>query len=174
MKRLMFDPGRWVVARNPRGVFCCENRTMRRTSFAEMPCSVARTLEVVGEWWTMLVIREAFNGVRRFDDFQSKLGIARNVLAARLQGLVDHGVLERRQYQDRPPRCEYRLTQKGRDLYPVLIAMLTWGDKWMAGEDGPPLKLTHACGHEPDATLVCGHCGEPLDARQMRAERVLS
>jgi len=145
---------------------------MRRTSFADMPCSVARTLEVVGEWWTMLVIREAFNGVRRFDDFQSKLGIARNVLAARLQGLVDNGVLERRQYQDRPPRCEYRLTEKGRALYPVLISMLTWGDKYMAGEDGPPMKLTHECGESPDATLVCGHCGEKLEAREMRAEYV--
>ncbi len=144
---------------------------MRRTSFADMECSVARTLEVVGEWWTMLVIREAFSGVRRFDDFQGRLGIARNVLAARLQGLVDHGVLERRQYQDRPPRCEYRLTEKGRDLYPVLIAMLTWGDKWTAGEAGPPLKLVHSCGHEPSATLVCSHCGEKLEARQVRAER---
>ncbi|MBE0610397.1 MAG: helix-turn-helix transcriptional regulator [Dehalococcoidia bacterium] len=145
---------------------------MRRTSFAEMECSVARTLEVVGEWWTMLVIREAFSGVRRFDDFQGRLGIARNVLAARLQSLVDHGVLERRQYQDRPPRCEYRLTEKGRDLYPVLIAMLTWGDKWTAGEAGPPLKLTHECGHDPEAILVCSHCGVKLDARQVRAERV--
>ncbi|MCC6960810.1 MAG: helix-turn-helix transcriptional regulator [Dehalococcoidia bacterium] len=145
---------------------------MRRTSFADMPCSVARTLEVVGEWWTMLVIREAFNGVRRFDDFQASLGIARNVLASRLQGLVDHGVLERRQYQDRPPRCEYRLTEKGRELYPVLIAMLTWGDKWMAGEAGPPLKLTHACGHHPDAMLVCSHCREELDARQVKVERL--
>ena len=147
---------------------------MRRTSFAEMECSVARTLEVVGEWWTMLVIREAFSGVRRFDDFQGRLGIARNVLAARLQSLVDHGVLERRQYQDRPPRCEYRLTEKGRDLYPVLIAMLTWGDKWTAGEAGPPLKLTHECGHDPEAILVCSHCGVKLDARQVRAERVRS
>ena len=147
---------------------------MRRTSFAEMECSVARTLEVVGEWWTMLVVREAFSGVRRFDDFQGRLGIARNVLAARLQSLVDHGVLERRQYQDRPPRCEYRLTEKGRDLYPVLIAMLTWGDKWTAGEAGPPLKLTHECGHDPEAILVCSHCGVKLDARQVRAERVRS
>ncbi len=146
---------------------------MRRTSFADMPCSVARTLEVVGEWWTMLVIREAFSGVRRFDDFQSNLGIARNVLASRLQSLVDNEVLERRQYQDRPPRCEYRLTQKGRDLYPVLIAMLTWGDKWMAGEAGPPLKLTHECGHQPDATLVCAHCNEKLEARQMKVERLV-
>jgi len=136
-----------------------------------MECSVARTLEVIGEWWTMLVIRESFNGVRRFDDFQGRLGIARNVLAARLQRLVDHEVLERRQYQDRPPRWEYRLTEKGRDLYPVLLAMLAWGDRWTAGDDGPPLRLTHECGNEPDAVLVCSHCGKKIDARDVHAER---
>jgi DNA-binding HxlR family transcriptional regulator len=138
-----------------------------------MECSVARTLEVIGEWWTMLVIRESFNGVRRFDDFQGRLGIARNVLAARLQRLVDHEVLERRQYQDRPPRWEYRLTEKGRDLYPVLLAMLAWGDRWTAGDDGPPLKLTHECGNEPDAVLVCSHCGKKIDARDVHAERAV-
>jgi DNA-binding HxlR family transcriptional regulator len=89
---------------------------MKRTSFATMNCSVARTLEVIGEWWTMLVVREAFNGVRRFDDFQARLGIARNVLATRLQSLVDHGILERRLYQEHPQRFEYRLTEKGFDL----------------------------------------------------------
>jgi len=136
-----------------------------------MECSVARTLEVIGEWWTMLVIRESFNGVRRFDDFQGRLGIARNVLAARLQRLVDHEVLERRQYQDRPPRWEYRLTEKGRDLYPVLLAMLAWGDRWTAGDEGPPLRLTHECGNEPDAVLVCSHCGKKIDARDVHAER---
>src|SRR5450759_5437164 len=114
---------------------------MRRTSFAEMNCSVARTLEIVGEWWTMLVVREAFNGVRRFDDFQARLGIARNVLAARLLGLVEHGVLERRLYQERPERYEYRLTQKGLDLYPVLLSLLSWGDKWETPENGVPLRI---------------------------------
>jgi DNA-binding HxlR family transcriptional regulator len=143
---------------------------MRRTSFADMDCSVARTLEVVGEWWTMLVIREAFNGVRRFDDFQGRLGIARNVLASRLQGLVEHDILERRLYQERPERFEYRLTDKGRDLYPVLISLMRWGDRWMAGPEGPPVRLTHECGHAPDAALVCAHCGEQLNARQVRAE----
>lgn len=143
---------------------------MRRTSFADMPCSVARTLEVIGEWWTMLVIREAFNGVRRFDEFHSRLGIARNVLAARLQRLVEHGVLERRQYQDRPPRCEYRLTEKGRDLYPVLVAMLAWGDKWMAGPEGPPVSLIHTCGHVLGSHLVCSSCGQPVDPRQIRPQ----
>ncbi len=119
----------------------------------------------------MLVVREAFNGVRRFDDFQARLGIARNVLATRLQGLVDHGILERRLYQERPERHEYRLTEKGRDLYPVLISMLRWGDRWEADSDGPPVRLVHLpCGHEPDPALVCTSCGEKLTAREVRAE----
>jgi DNA-binding HxlR family transcriptional regulator len=142
---------------------------MRRTSFAEMDCSVARTLEVVGEWWTMLIVREAFSGVRRFDDFQAHLGIARNVLASRLQGLVDHGILERRPYQDRPERFEYRLTQKGLDLYPLLVSLMRWGDRWTAGEAGPPVQLIHDCGHDPEAALICTHCGRELKPREVKA-----
>src|SRR5215207_8178729 len=112
-----------------------------------MDCSVARTLEVVGEWWTMLIVRDAFFGVTRFDDFQRRLGIARNVLTARLDKLVEVGVLERVAYQERPRRYEYRLTAKGRDLWPVLNALREWGDRWTAGDDGPPLDLVHrACG----------------------------
>lgn len=144
---------------------------MRRTSFAEMNCSIARTLEVVGEWWTMLVIREAFNGTRRFDDFQARLGIARNVLATRLLGLAEHGIVERRLYQERPERYEYRLTEKGRDLYPVLITMMRWGDKWEASPEGPPVQLTHeTCGHAPDPVLTCSYCGAVITPREMRAE----
>lgn len=135
-----------------------------------MNCSVARSLEVVGEWWTLLVVREAFNGVRRFDDFQGRLGIARNVLATRLQGLVDHGILERRLYQERPERFEYRLTEKGRDLYPVLISLMRWGDKYTAGEAGPPVRLTHECGQDPQAMLACSSCGKQLVAREIKAE----
>jgi len=142
---------------------------MRRTSFAEMNCSVARTLEVVGEWWTMLVIREAFFGTRRFDEIQERLGIARNVLAARLQSLVDHGVFERRRYQEHPERFEYRLTEKGMDLYPVLLAMLRWGDRWTAGQDGPPLVLVHrTCGKAATPTLRCSECGEELLPHDVR------
>ena len=143
---------------------------MRRTSFAGMHCSVARTLEVIGEWWTMLVVREAFNGVRRFDEFQSRLGIARNVLAARLQGLVDEGILERRLYQERPERFEYRLTEKGHDLYPVLLSLIRWGDRWKAGPEGPPMILTHEpCGHDLGSEVTCGHCGTVVSAREVRA-----
>ena len=135
-----------------------------------MNCSVARSLEVIGEWWTLLVVREAFNGVRRFDDFQGRLGIARNVLATRLQGLVDHGILERRLYQQRPERFEYRLTDKGRDLYPLLISWVRWGDKYTAGDSGPPVRLTHECGHDPEAMLACSACGKQIVPREVTAD----
>src|ERR1700682_4443887 len=102
-----------------------------------MNCSIARALDVVGEHWTLLLMREAFRGVRRFAGFIERLGIAPNILAVRLRRLVEHGILEERAYQERPPRVEYRLTAKGRDLYPVIVALLGWGDRWYA-EDGPP------------------------------------
>ena len=107
-----------------------------------MHCSIAKTLEVVGEWWTLLIVRDAVLGVTRFDDWQRRLGIARNVLSARLDALVEHGILERRSYQEHPPRDEYVLTRKGRDLAPVIEALRTWGDRSRrarrpAGADGP-------------------------------------
>jgi DNA-binding HxlR family transcriptional regulator len=136
---------------------------MRRTSFADMPCSIARTLDVVGEWWTLLIVRDAFLGVTRFDDWQGRLGIARNVLATRLEHLVGEGVLERRRYQDRPPRDEYVLTRKGRDLGPVLTALRAWGDNHAPTPGGPTTVLVHdACGHETRPVQTCSHCGEPL------------
>lgn len=135
-----------------------------------MHCSVARSLEVVGEWWTMLIIREAFNGVRRFEDFQSGLGIARNVLSDRLKKLVAAGVLERRLYTDRPTRYEYRLTEKGLDLYPTLVSLLKWGDRWAADKAGPPLLLRHrSCGHDIKAAVSCTACGESLHPRDVEA-----
>src|SRR3954467_7970500 len=103
---------------------------MQRASFREMHCSVAQCLEIVGEWWTMLIVRDAFLGVHRFDDFRERLGIARNVLAQRLSKLVEVGVLEKRAYQDHPPRYDYVLTDKGRDLWPVLTALRQWGDRY--------------------------------------------
>jgi DNA-binding HxlR family transcriptional regulator len=141
----------------------------KRRSFDDMNCSIARALDVLGEWWTLLVIREAFRGVRRFDGFVERLGISPNILAVRLRRLVEHGVFEERAYQERPVRVEYRLTPKGRDLYPVIVALLGWGDRWYA-EDGPPVVLMHAnCEHRADPQLVCGHCGEKLDPRHVRA-----
>ena len=134
-----------------------------------MNCSVAAALEILGEWWTLLVLRDAFLGVRRFEDFQRRLGIARNVLTTRLQTLVAHGVLERRRYQERPERFEYRLTDKGLDLYPVLLSLMEWGDRWTGPEAGPPLVVVHrACGYESAPRLVCDHCGEPVAARDMQ------
>jgi DNA-binding HxlR family transcriptional regulator len=142
---------------------------MQRKSFAAMNCSVAQCLEVIGEWWSMLIVRDAFLGVRRFDDFQSRLGISRNILTARLTSLVEAGVLEKVPYQQRPLRHEYRLTVKGRDLWPVLTTMREWGDKW-AAPDGAPLELVHeACGAVMVLAHTCSTCGEAVDSRSVRA-----
>jgi DNA-binding HxlR family transcriptional regulator len=130
-------------------------------------CSVARTLEAVGDRWTMLVIREAFLRTRRFEDFQSHLGIARNVLSDRLGRLVEDGILERRPYQDSPPRYEYRLTEKGLDLWPVLMSLMAWGDRH-AAEQGPPRLILHrGCGGRMGARLRCEKCGEDLGPRDV-------
>jgi len=140
-------------------------RGSKRTAVAGQNCSVAKTVAVVGDTWTLLVIREAFFRVRRFDQMQRNLGIARNVLADRLERLVEHGILERVLYSERPPRHEYKLTPKGRDLYPALIALMQWGDKY-ACEQGAPVTLFHKdCRHETEPHLACSHCGEPLDPR---------
>ncbi len=142
---------------------------MRRKSFQDMNCSVAQTLEVVGEWWTMLIIRDSFLGITRFDDFQERLGISRNILADRLDHLVDKGVLARVPYQDHPVRHDYRLTDKGRDLWLVLTALRQWGDRWEADE-GPPVEIEHkGCGHVATVVPTCSSCGESLDARSVRA-----
>ncbi|MDT3400134.1 helix-turn-helix domain-containing protein [Streptomyces sp. B1866] len=138
---------------------------MKRTSFAHWPCSIARTMDVLGDWWTPLVLREAFYGMRRFDEFQRELGIARNTLADRLRRLVAEGLLEKRPYQHDPVRYDYVLTEKGRDFFGVLAAMVRWGDRWLAGEDGPPIALHHdRCGHDSHAEVVCAACREPLRA----------
>jgi DNA-binding HxlR family transcriptional regulator len=144
---------------------------MQWSEIANRNCSVSRALSVVGERWTLLILREAFGGARRFDDFRKRLGIARNVLTARLQGLVADGVLERVPCGDSPARSEYRLTEKGRDLYPVLVSLLRWGDRWMAGDAGPPLVLVHGpCGCEGTGSIRCGGCGEELRSEDVRAK----
>ncbi len=141
---------------------------MRRTSFADMNCSVARSLEIVGEWWTLLILRDAFLGVTRFDDLQRRLGIARNVLTARLDRLVAHDILERRVYDEARDRADYRLTAKGRALWPVLTALRQWGDEWLY-DDQPPLLLEHrSCGNHTHATMACDSCGEPLSLTDLR------
>ena len=129
-------------------------------------CSLARALAVVGDRWTLLVLREAFFKVRRFEDFQSRLGIGRRILTERLKLLVDEGVLEKCPYQDNPPRFEYRLTEKGLGLYPVLISLVHWGDAHYAGRKGPPVLHRHRdCGCDFTSVLACSACGEAVDPR---------
>lgn len=141
-------------------------------TYENLNCSVARSLEVVGERWTLLILRDAFWGVRRFDDFQKDLGVARNVLQTRLTRLVDEGIMERVPYQDRPLRCEYRLTEKGIDLWPILVAMMGWGDKHAAPE-GPPVRLEHkGCGGTVNDRRICESCGAQLGPRDVRPERI--
>ena len=136
-----------------------------------MHCSVAQCLEVVGEWWSMLIVRDAFLGVTRFDAFQERLGISRNVLNQRLTKLVQEGIFDRVPYSDHPPRYDYRLTAKGRDLWPVLTAMRQWGDKYEA-PDGPPIRLVHrGCDKVSHAVMTCSACGERVSARDVRVLR---
>jgi DNA-binding HxlR family transcriptional regulator len=144
---------------------------MKRTAFADWPCSLARSVDLLGDWWTPLVLREAFYGVRRFDEFQRRLGIGRNILTQRLNRLVAEEMLERRPYQSHPVRHDYVLTDKGRDFFPVVAAMQRWGDRWLAREDGPPVVLHHtACDRDMHAEVVCSECGESLVLRQVRAQ----
>jgi DNA-binding HxlR family transcriptional regulator len=143
---------------------------MQLTSLAEWNCSIARTLDVVGEWWTLLILRDAFRGTRRFDDFQDSLGVARSVLTTRLHKLSDAGVLDKLQYSEHPPRYEYQLTAKGRALFPVLAALQQWGDEWAAGPAGPPVQLVHTpCGHAINPELVCPRCGGEVSAVSTRS-----
>ncbi|MDE2282208.1 MAG: helix-turn-helix transcriptional regulator [Actinomycetales bacterium] len=141
---------------------------MERKSFADMHCSVAQCLEVVGEWWSMLIVRDAFLGVTRFDRFQERLGISRNILNQRLARLVDEGILDKVAYSEHPPRYDYRLTAKGLDLWPVITAMRQWGDRYAAPAGPPVLAVHETCGHVSQAVMVCSACGEPLAARDVR------
>lgn len=136
---------------------------------AERGCSIAATLEVVGDRWTVLILRDVFRGVRRFSELQEDLGIARNLLSDRLSRLVAHGVLEKVPYQQRPLRCEYRLTAKGADLSPALIALMRWGDQWYA-EGGPPVELVHdRCGTPLDQRPLCPACDEAVSPGHIRS-----
>ena len=139
---------------------------MRAAELAEERCSIARPASILGDRWTLVILRQAFSRVRRFEDFQSSLGISRSLLADRLNKLVEEAILRREPYKDEiRTRDEYRLTEKGLDLYPVLMALREWGDRYMA-DDGPPLKVRHRdCGGEPTIHLTCDRCGEPVTAR---------
>jgi DNA-binding HxlR family transcriptional regulator len=141
-----------------------------RHDYPGQVCSIAKALEVVGERWTLLIVRDVMGGNRRFDELQKGLGIARNVLAARLERLVEEDILERRPYQESPPRYEYFLTEKGLDLWPSLIALLGWGDRHTAYPDGPPMLIVHKeCGGRVSDRGTCESCGKVLHARDARA-----
>ncbi|MDQ4095095.1 MAG: helix-turn-helix transcriptional regulator [Actinomycetota bacterium] len=146
---------------------------MTPADYSHMDCSIARTLGLIGERWSLLILRDAFYGLRRFEDFQRDLGIARNVLADRLSKLVENGLLERRLYEERPPRYEYRLTLKGRDLLPVLLSLMRWGDRWESNPDEPPVKLIHhTCGNATHPVTACAHCGEELTLRNVSVDPI--
>lgn len=135
-----------------------------------MQCSIARALDIVGEWWTPLILRDVFRGMRRFEEIQTSLGIARNILSDRLTTLIEAGVLEKRLYHTHPDRFEYRLTDMGRDYYQVLLALKQWGDTWLAEKEGPPVTLIHAtCGHEVTPVLTCSACGEAIAPRTIKS-----
>ena len=144
---------------------------MQLTSLADWNCSIAKTLDVVGEWWTLLILRDAFRGTRRFDDFHTSLGMARSVPTPGLRKLTEQGILERPAYSEHPPRYEYTLTGKGRALFPVIAALLHWGDAWAPSPGGPPVVLIHdACGNITQPVLTCPHCHVEVAADNTHSE----
>ena len=144
---------------------------VRWQEIGELDCSIARTLSVIGDRWTLLVLRDCFLGAHRFDQFEASLGLSPHLLSTRLAKLVEHDILARRLYQERPQRYEYKLTEKGRDLYPLIISLLRWGDRWTNYENGPPVELVHrVCGQHTLPRFTCSECGEPIEARQMTAK----
>lgn len=143
---------------------------MKRTSFAGMHCSIARSVELVGDGWAPLIIRDLFLGVSRFDDLAEDLGIPRNSLTERLHKLVENGVAEKVAYREKPVRYEYRLTEAGRDFVPILVALTAWGDRWAPSKHGKPILFQHAnCGKKFHAEIVCSACGEAVTADNVRA-----
>lgn len=142
---------------------------MRQTSFQDMHCSIARALDVVGDWWSPLIIRDLYLGVNRFDDLVEDLGISRNLLTSRLQSLIAGGIVTKEAYQERPRRFEYVLTPAGVEVVPVFLALMAWGDKWLPTADGPPMILTDAESGEPFTPIVTDPAdGRPLDAARVR------
>ncbi|MBY8880674.1 helix-turn-helix transcriptional regulator [Streptomyces sp. PLK6-54] len=133
------------------------------------PCSIAAALDILGERWSLLALREMGYGVHRFAKIAGYTGASRDILADRLRKLEDAGVVERRQYSEHPPRYEYHLTQSGRELFPVLLALRTWGDRWAV--DSPALDLRHTCGESVDVALHCAHCGDPVTRESLTPAR---
>lgn len=137
---------------------------MKRTSFAAMHCSLARSLEVMGDWWTPLILRDLYLGLGRFADLAANLAISKNLLTTRLAALVENGLVARRRYSERPPRDRYELTAAGRELVPVLMALTAWGDRWVAPRQGAPIRFQHrTCGEVFTPAVGCSHCGARLE-----------
>jgi DNA-binding HxlR family transcriptional regulator len=134
-------------------------------------CPVARSLSLVGDRWTLLLILEVFLGSRRFEEFEALLGISPHLLSRRLARLVEEGILEKRAYQQRPVRHEYRLTDKGRDLFPVILALMQWGNRWTLDAATPPTALHHkSCDHAIEPQVICSECGDALRPRDLRVD----
>jgi len=141
---------------------------MKWTDLPDETCSVARSVAVIGDRWTLMILRDLFLGVRRFEAFERRLGISRSIIADRLKKLTDEGVLRREAYQENPLRHEYRLTEKGLALHPVIMAIVHWGDVHYAGEAGAPLIHRHkACGCDFAPVTTCSECGDPVTARDV-------
>jgi DNA-binding HxlR family transcriptional regulator len=144
---------------------------MRWEELDKEPCSLARTLSVVGDRWTLLVLRECFLGVRRFDMFERRLKVTRHILTSRLKKLVEQGVLYKTPYQQSPLREEYRLTDKGLELHPIVMTLVDWGNRHMSDNRGAPIIHIHKpCGHSMQPVTVCSHCGEKVEARNVKVE----
>lgn len=144
---------------------------MKKLDFGEMRCSIARSLDRIGDWWTPLILRDVYLGVNRFDDMVENLGISRNLLTTRLRGLVANGILARTQYQVRPVRHEYVLTEAGRDLVPAIMGLMAWGNKWARPAQGEPMLLKHkTCGRIMHAAVCCSECGGALKAEEVSVQ----
>jgi DNA-binding HxlR family transcriptional regulator len=141
---------------------------MKWDNIQEFPCSVARALSIVGDRWTLLILRDSFMGTKRFDKFQKQIGLSRHRLTDRLNKLVEYEILRKVPYQEKPVRYEYKLTRKGVELYPVLMTLAKWGDKWMDGGDGPPMEYFHTqCQHKMSINLCCSECGEVINPKEV-------
>jgi len=140
-------------------------------TYESQTCSVAGSLELIGERWTLLIVRDAFMGARRFEDFQRRTGAARNVLSARLNLLVDEGIFTKVQYQEHPVRFEYRLTEKGLDLWPLIVALVQWGDRYIYPGRAPVLLMHKNCGGAVSDRRTCETCGAKLGPRDVEARR---
>src|SRR4029077_8657406 len=151
--------------------FCGIVFEMLRNDYENQACSIAGALEVIGERWSLLIVRDILLGLRRFDEIQDHLGIARNVLQARLERLLEQGVLEKRRYHERPERFEYRLSEKGLALWPSMVALMQWGDRYAAPPGGPAVLIEHkGCGGRVDAHRICESCGARVEVREAKAQ----